>query len=507
MTRFDGRERRRTPGAWRDDARRAGRGARRAVALLVGLSTVSAAWAQRIPARPDSLPPLPDTLRLYGGALPVRAALPSFGVPAGAAVLTVEEAVALALDRNPDRRGSVAEAERAANDVTRGNAGYLPTLDASADYAASAGATALGGADNARRTRSASAVGADLTLGYTVFDGGRRGATYRRLRAEADRAALFADADAEALVRDVVVAYADLLRQQGLEAARAEQAGLSEDRLRLEAARARIGVSADVDAALALSDLNTDRAALLRQRLALRTARVALGALLALPDPAALVAADTMSAAPGPGAFPVGAAAAVDTSGAANRDVRALRVAEDAARAAVGEARAAFAPTVRLVAGTGLGLTNGGLLRPVDLALGPDFRYGITASLPLFDGGERRRLLQNAEIRLRQAELTTEGARVRLRGDLARLTAQAEGFRGLVGLETQNVAVARASARVALRQLELGFITALDLRQVQLALLDAETRRVDARFQLLLAETDLRLRAGTLLPAAEALAD
>ena len=157
-------------------------------------------------------------------------------------------------------------------------------------------------------------------------------------------------------------------------------------------------------------------------------------------------------------------------------------------------------------AGPGLTFQNPSFYRPVTPTLTPNLAYGFTAILPILDGRQRDRRLANARLRADQAALDTDAARLRLRADVARLAATDEGFRQLAALETQNVAIARANARVALAQLELGFITSLDLRQVQLALLDAESRRIDARYQALLAATDLRLRAGDLLPEDAAIA-
>ena len=445
--------------------------------------------------RQDSIPPLPDSLALYGGTLPTRPGLPAFEAPEDALPLTLDEAIALALTRNPDPAVSALEAARAQNDVTRGNAGYLPTLDASAGLVGSRSG-GFGGSDSTGGgARTSTALDAALGLGYTLYDGGLREATYRRLQADARRLALLADADAEALALDVTVAYLDVARQTGLVEAQREAVEVSEDRLRIARAEVEIGTSAEIDAALALADYNADRALLLQQEVRRAGARAALGGLLALPDPEAVVVVDTLVLGPAP--LDALAARAVGQ----NRRVLAFEVAEDVAALAVDQVRSDYRPTLRASAGVGLTLLDRGFLPP-DLApaLGPDLRYGLTASLPLFDGGERSRRLDNARIRLRQAELTTTGERLALRARAAGLVATARGFRALVELEALNERVARENVRVALAQLRLGFITPVDLRQVQLTLVDVRRRRVEATYQSRLAEAELRLLAGDLLP-------
>ncbi len=73
-------------------------------------------------------------------------------------------------------------------------------------------------------------------------------------------------------------------------------------------------------------------------------------------------------------------------------------------------------------------------------------------------------------------------------------------------LETLNAAIARQNVTVATAQFRLGFITALDLRLVQLTLVDTRARRVEALYPARRAEAELRLLAGELLPPEAALA-
>jgi outer membrane protein TolC len=472
-------------------------------------SLVAAAAAQGPPA--DSvaaedpfaaLPPLPDVLLLYGDTLAVGFAAPDADPPPGAVPLSLEEAVRLALRQNPGLGIAAAEAARAAHDATRGNAGFLPTLDATGQLSGSGDLNLFGGDSLGGGTSGFTALAGDVTLGYTVFDGFRRDATLRRLRAEAERFGLTAEAEAEALAFAVTAAYLDVVRQEGLAAALEEAVVISEDRLRIETAEVQIGTAAEIDAALALSDLNADRAALLRQVLFLTQARAALGALLALPEPEAVAVTDSLALGPAPDLPRLAAEAE-----RGNRRLRALEVAEVAAEEVVREVRAEYLPTLRVLAGVGVAADDRGLFPAGDPALGTDVRYGLTATLPLFDAGDRRRRVENARLRVRQAALATEDARVFLRADLARLRSSIEGFRQLATLEAQNRAVARENVRVALAQFQLGFITPIDLRQVQLALLDAETRLVDAVFQARRAEAELRLLAGDLLPGGFSLPD
>ncbi len=480
--------------------------------LLVALAVPAAAQS----VRPDSLPPLPPTIRLYGESLPTGADLPTFDAP-DAIALTLDEAVALALDRNPGQRVSGLEAIRALTDATPGNAGYGVSLDATAsvggqrsdvfgrgggtrDTSATGGVGAILAGGGARQSTTASA---GLTLGTVLLDGGGRAAALRRLRLDARRAAFTTDADAEALTLATATAYLDVARQTGLADALAEAVAVSTDRLRISAAEVRIGTAAEVDAAIALTDLNADRSALLRQRIALAAARATLGGLLAFEDPDAVTAADPLRLDAAPDLAALEAAAT-----AGNRRVAAARLTEGVAGAIVDEVRAVYRPRVTVSAGAGLTATDDGFLPPTFApTVGPNVRYGLAFSVPILDRGERRRELDVATIRLLQAEASTADAEAGVRSDTARLTAAARGFRALSALEAGNERVARQNVRVALAQLQLGFITPIDLRLVQLALVDVQTRRVEAVYQTRTAEASLRALAGLLLPPGAAVAE
>ena len=461
--------------------------------------------------RPDSLPPLPDTLRLYGADLPVRLDVPELAPPPDARLVTLEEAVRLALARNPDRLISALEAERAANDATRHNAGYYPDVDFNSRLGGnrSGPATTTGSDGTVRRNMGSTSLSSDVTLGYTVFDGNRRAATYRRLRAERTRAVYDADADAEALVRDVIGAYLNVVREQGLEDAREQAVRVSEDRLRVQEARVRIGTAADVDAGLALADLNADRAALLRERIALQQARLFLGELLALDDPSAVAVAerDVLTTPDATGATELSAEAVAAAAEARNRALRVSEASETSAREVVREVRAEYLPSVRLTAGYGATASDRGILPELEPSLTGSLNYGLSLTWPLYDARDRDRRLANANLRVEQAELVSERVRTALRSDAVRLAGDVDAYQRLAALETQNAAIARRNVEVALAQLEQGQISPLDLRQVQLAALDADTRLVDARYRLRLAEAELRLLTGTLLPPDAALAE
>ncbi len=476
------------------------------IALLVACLLPISASAQNEPAERSGVAPLPDSLRLYGVTLPTNPQLPDFGGPDDALRLTLDEAIAVALAQNPDAAVSQLEAQRAARDVTLGNAGYLPTVDVNAGVSGFRGGGLFGGdqqgggaqgGGGGGNVRTSTIADASIVLGYTIYDGGLRSATYRRLQADARRLQLLAEADAEALVLEVATAYLDVARQVALADAFAEALAVSRTRLSITQSEVRIGTAAEIDAALALADYNADRSNLLQQQVRAAGARATLGGLMALSNPTGVAPSDTLALGPPPNLEAL-TSQATDQS----RRIRALEEGEAVAAQQVDQVRSEYLPTIRGTVSGGVTSFDQGFAPPAfDPTVGPDVRYGLTASLPLFDGGERSRRVANARVALRQAELTTSGERLSTQARAARLSATASGFRALSDLEALNESIARENVRVALAQLRLGFITPVDLRQIQLTLVDVRTRRVETVYQALIAEAELRLLAGELLPA------
>ena len=67
------------------------------------------------------------------------------------------------------------------------------------------------------------------------------------------------------------------------------------------------------------------------------------------------------------------------------------------------------------------------------------------------------------------------------------------------GLEEANLAGSHTQLKVALQSYRIGVITAVQLRQVQQAVVDAENRLLTARYEAKVAELQLRWLAGKLL--------
>lgn len=416
--------------------------------------------------------------------------------------LRLDTAVQRALDDNRQARIARREVDIAENNVSLGNAGFLPTLTGQANYSrsqTSSDQTFLTGetqsTDGARSTESSAGV----DLRWTVFDGLRPFATYDRLGAERDRQAAATTEEIEALVADVIGGYYEVARrQQQLEVLR-EAVSISRERLRIVRLRRELGSASDLEVRQARVDLNADSAAVLRQQTELVTAKSQLNRLLGRSGDASVRYAVTSSI-------------AVDTSlgyaplrQTALRRSPALMQAREALRAAnaeIRETRADFFPTVDLTAGYGYSQLDAesGFLQESNST---DLTYGVSLTFDIFNGLNRWRRTQNAEIRATNARLAVEDVRARLTTEL---TSAYERYRNrlrLVTLERQNRNAVQANVDVALERFELGTITSVELREVQEQFIQAESRLLTAQFEAKRAEVELLRLSGQLLDGYE----
>jgi outer membrane protein len=399
-------------------------------------------------------------------------------------LLTVEEVTRLVLQQNPTLAIARLEREVAAAEATPGAVGLYPT--ANIGLAQRRAPTPPGREGFANETL-------DLTAAarYTVFDGFARSARLQRLRTLTE----VRDLDTHALTQDLVaeaqILYYDVARQQRRLVVLDEAVELSEERMRIAAARRDVGAASDLEVNRALVDLNADRAVLLRQEASLSQAKARLNRLLNRPEQTVFRASYQI-----PLDDSLDRAQLEDRTLTQSPGLRADAIAERAAELQQTAIRREIWPRLDLNLGFAFPEVTDPLLPPGQTG---GLSYGLSATFDLFDGFERRRRLDIATLRREQQALVTERTRTYLLTSLESTYALYERSLQLVELEEANVDAARQNAVVALERFRLGVSTSIELREVQRALIDAESRLVAARFEAKAAEIDLRALAGELV--------
>lgn len=419
-------------------------------------------------------------------ALPV----PAWAQP----LLTLQEAIGLAMTGNHTVLLSEEDAAVARNNNTLGNAGFLPTVDVTAG---------VNGALNNARQRYAtgevidrSAAGSStltsgIGLGWTVFDGFRmfnRRGELRELEALGDATVQVAR---ESIAAQVARAYYDVVQQQQVLDVLRETVALSEERVENARLKNEVGESSGLEVLQARVDLNADRSAVLRQEVSLATARTTLNQLLGRTPETPFAVVDTIIIA-GDLDYDVFRSRAL----AENSDLRAAQISRRVAEYTLEEVKSGWYPRVGVNLGYNLtqSETEAGL---VASNRNSGLSYGVSASMNLFNGFNTDRETENARIRIAASDIRIAELRSRVESDLLRAWTNYENRMALVALEQENLGIAGQNLDIALERFRVGAIIPLELREAQTARVEAESRLVTARYEAKLAEIELlRLSGG-----------
>lgn len=413
-----------------------------------------------------------------------------------AQTLAPEQAVALALEKNHGIQIAKLDAQTSAELNTAGNAGMLPTLDANGAYTINNAATKqtffsgeVREADNA----DSRALSGAVSLNWTIFDGLAMFAAKDRLDALEGMGKIQLRQEVEATVYDVLTAYYLSVQVKNALKAQRDAIQISDERLEIVRTGLRVGAASGLAEVQARLDLSADSMAILNLEQQLATAYTRLNTLMGqTPDAPIEVAAEI------PAAVLLDLATVQQQARAGNAALQQARQAQLLSDLQVRELRGTLFPRVDVFGNYGYNRSTSsvGFLME-NTAFGPD--YGVRASVPIFRGGQSSKAVKVAKLQSEQARIGTEEALLQLdqqvqdawtRYTLANQRV-ALGHRDLDGIRTQ--------VDMALESYRLGMITAVELRDVQQGMLDAENRLLLAEYEAKTAELQLRLLAGTIL--------
>lgn len=428
---------------------------------------------------------------------------PTDSVPGGPP-LTLEEAVRLGLDKNYGIQIARRDVQVAQNNVTRGNAGQLPT--AALNFTQSNNRINLRQEFVGRDPRitnnvPTSLLNANVGLTWTIFDGLGMFVAYDRLQTLEGAQRQLTRATVEETVADITDAYYAVVRETGRFRALEAALRIGQARIELTQAQVEVGTSAKVELLTAQVDYNADRSAYIRQQEALATAKVTLNNLLGRAPETALTATDSIIV-----ARDLTRATVLQRIGTANPRLAAARLNIDVAEYDRRLIRASRYPSVGLTGGYGVTRnTNGAAFLPGTSQLTTNinrqqgFNYGIVAALPIFDGFNRRRQEANARIAVEQSRLALDQTQLQLNAEAEQAWVQYQNRLRLLQLEEANLKLADQNVEIALERYRLGLLTPLVLREAQRSQLDAATRLLDIRWEAKQAETNLRRLTGELV--------
>jgi outer membrane protein TolC len=411
-------------------------------------------------------------------------------------ILSPEQAVAIALEKNHGIRLANLDARSAELLNNVGNAGMLPTLDANGLYSinnSSTKQTFFSGEVRQADNANTHLLNGALALNWTVFDGLAMFAAKDRLEALEAIGHTELRQQMESTVYNVLTGYFLLVQlNKGVEVQR-EGLRVSRERLTITEAGQRIGTASGLATVQARLDLSADSSAVLdliqQKAIAITRLNTLLGQ---APDTPIEVSTEI------PAAATLELTTIQNDARASNTVLQQARYEQLLADVTVKELKGALFPRVDVFGNYGYTRSTSavGFLQS-NTAIGPD--YGVRVSVPLFRGLQANRAVLVAKVTREQADIATDQVQLQLEqqvldGWMAYSTAIQR-----VALEAENLTGIREQVNVALETYRLGSITANELREVQNGLIDAENRMLLAQYEAKRAELELKWLSGKLL--------
>lgn len=409
--------------------------------------------------------------------------------------LTLQQAVAMALENNYSIRLAKQDVRIAETNNSIANAGFLPTLDATGAHDNSITNTFQqridGGVRELSGARSNSLSGSIL-MNWTVFEGLNMFIAKSSLEKLQTVEEIEARLAIENTVSSVVITYYDIVSETMKMKALLDAVSLSRERRQLAEFRMEIGSSSQSDVYQALVDYNADTASLIQQYNVLRTLKSSLNTLLARSPETDFSVTDTIS-----DVKKLNYEELKEKVSGNNTQLYLARQNVELAHLNNRYWKTQYFPSISLYGGYSyLNSQSEAGIFLVNKNQGPI--YGITGTYNLFNGFNNRRNRANARIQLESGKIQEEQTALNINNDLYQYWLDYQANIDLAELESSNLETAKFNLDLAVQMFRLGSISNIELRDIQIKYINAQTRQAQALFTVKAAETELLRLAGEL---------
>lgn len=410
-------------------------------------------------------------------------------------ILTVDQAVQIALKNNYDIKIATNELSVDKENNSIGNAGMLPEINASLtknNSIQNSKQTQSNGdvreLDNAKNNRLEYGV----NLGWTVFDGLKMFARYDQLQQLEKQGDVQLKLTVLTKVSDVMTTYYDLVQQQQLIKALDTTIVISKQRLKTAENRFTIGKASKLEVLNAQVDLNTDSSTLLKQKELYETTKIRLNEILArdlttnFQVVEEVVVDDKLQL-----------AELKSLTETQNMQLQLALINKRVAELELKQTKANRYPTVRLNTGytfveteSSLGFTSATSSRGLN--------YGVTATLPIFNGFSQNRNEKVAKLQVENSVLIAEQQKQMINAQLASAYQTYITNVELAKLEENNESIAKKNLEITLDKFKIGTIPTIEFRNAQENYVNAIARNSSAKFQAKISEIVLQQIAGNI---------
>ncbi|WPU94419.1 TolC family protein [Mucilaginibacter sabulilitoris] len=403
-------------------------------------------------------------------------------------MLTLKDAVEIALKNNYNIKLSQNNSTIAANNVTLGNAGILPQLAGNFSTSSSRQKTKQtrndGTVNNINAHNSNNSYG--VNLNWTVFDGFNMFATYDQLKTLDTLGAIRLKDTIQTTIANVITTYYDLISQAEQIKALKGAIDISRTQLHYATDKFSVGRASRLDVLNAQVNLNTDTANLVTQYQQFKTIKIQLNQLLIRDLQTDFSVADTILV-----DDKLTLAEIINSAQLQNPAILSAQINKRLAEINLKQVRSTRYPQV----GVTSGYTFSNSTTPAGFTLSQNvhgLNYGLTATINIFDGFNQNRREKNAKIQIDNANISAKQTRLSVEAQINNFFVSYLSGLDLIKLGQANVVIAKKNLDISLEKYKLGNITPLEIREAQRNYLDAQSKFFVAQYQSKLAEVTLK---------------
>ena len=403
--------------------------------------------------------------------------------------LTLKDAIAVALKNNYNIKLSQNHSTIAKNNVTLGNAGFLPVVNGtfgSANSSQIVDQTNSTGAIINNTSVKSSALNYGVNLSWTVFNGFSMFASYDQLKKLNELGEIRARDTVQTTISNVISTYYSLINlNQQLDALKG-QIGISRLQLRYANDKFKVGRVSKLDVLNAEVNLNTDTATYLTQLQQFKSAKIMMNQLLVRNLQEDFSVGDTMVV-----DETLRMEEVITKAQSQNPAIISSEISRRLAEINLKQVRSNRYPQINLTSGYAISdsKTPNGFTRSQNVN---GFNYGVTASVNIFNGFNQWRRERNAKLQINNSEVTYNQTKLNIEAQINNLFVTYLSEIDLTKLTRANVAVAKKNLDISLEKYKLGNITPLEIREAEKNYLDAQSKFYDAQYQSKLAEITLK---------------
>jgi len=423
-----------------------------------------------------------------------------FSANAQMQVITLEEVIALALERNYDVRVAKNFKESASIDDRLSVGAYFPTLNASGSrtWNVNNQKQELANGDEVERMGiKTNNLQGQVQLNWLLFDGARMFATRERLSQIEEQGEINVKEQMVNTIAQISNNYYNIVRQKQQLIAIRELMGVSEERVRLADRRLQVGTGAKPELLQAKVDLNSQRTAVIQQETIIIQLKDQLNGLVSMQLPAQYEVSDSIY-------LDLNIAMEDISTNIENTNYTLLSVKKDTDIAALTlkERKGERYPFLNFTSGYNFSrFENTVAINPFTPLFNRNqgYNYGFNVTFPIMNNFINRRNIQQARITIDRQLLLYEQAKVNVDVGVKNAYANYENAKKVLLIEEENILLAKENLYITLETFKRGATTFIELRTAQQSLADAYNRLINARYLARLAETELMRLNGSLL--------